>query len=250
MVAVLEADVKRLIMPELSPQAELAVLARALYTEGYDDHDVGHITYRQRDDTFLALPVEMGWNEMRASDIIRIDRDGNLLEGRWSAPPAIVLHLEFHKARPGCSVTVHQHPRYSTIWSAMGRLPAVYDQRAATLSDDEVVLYDDYEGIVEDVGAAQAAVRAVGDAKCALLRNHGVFVVGDSIAQAYTNAVTIEWRSRQAWFVEAIPGEHRTVPDFGRRTIEDSIKGYGEVVPWMWEWAVRRELGMLDSALS
>jgi ribulose-5-phosphate 4-epimerase/fuculose-1-phosphate aldolase len=240
-------------VPELSPHAELAVAARALYSEGYDDHDSGHITYRQPDDSFLALPAGVGWNEARACDVIRIDPDGRLLEGHRPPPAAITLHLEFHKIRPGCAVAVHQHPRYATIWSALGRVPAVYDQRAATLPDSAVVVYDDYQGIVSDVAAARAAARAVGNAKCALLRNHGVFVVGDSIAQAYTNAVAIEWRCRQAWFVEAIAqataGERRTVPDYGRRSIEDSISGDG-IVPGLWEWAVRRELGILDGPLT
>jgi ribulose-5-phosphate 4-epimerase/fuculose-1-phosphate aldolase len=244
------APTRRPLLPELSPHAELALLARALYREGYDDHDVGHITYRQPDDTFLAVPVELGWNEVSASDIIRIDGDGKVLEGHWTIPPAIVLHLEFHKAQPGCNVTVHQHPRYATVYSTAGKLPPVYDQRAATLPDSEIVLYDDYEGIVEEVDAARAAVAAVGTAKCALLRNHGVFIVGDSIAEAYSNAVTLEWRCRQAWMVEVLGGAKQIVPDIGRRSIENSMVRYGNVTPWMWEWAARRELGPAPDPLA
>jgi L-fuculose-phosphate aldolase len=245
----LEAPSRRALIPELSPHAEIALLARALYREGFDDHDTGHITYRQPGGTFLTVPVELGWNEVTASDIIRIDGDGTKLEGIWSAPPAILLHLEFHRSRPGTSVTIHQHPRYSTIWSTAGRLPAVYDQRSATLPDEDIVLYDDYEGIVEELPAAQAAVRAIGGAKCALLRNHGVFVVGDSIAHAYTNAVTLEWRCKQAWFATLIGGS-RTVPERGRRSIEGSTRATNGVVPWMWEWAVRRELAPVGSVLA
>ncbi len=43
-------------LPELSAHAELALLARILWREGYDDHQVGHMTYRQPDGTYLALP--------------------------------------------------------------------------------------------------------------------------------------------------------------------------------------------------
>jgi ribulose-5-phosphate 4-epimerase/fuculose-1-phosphate aldolase len=249
MVETVEAEPARARRPELSPQAEVAVLARALYAEGYNDHDTGHITYRQPDGTYLALPLELGWNEVRASDIIRIDGEGRLLEGRWSVPPPIRLHLEFHRARPGCDVTIHQHPHYATIWAALGRVPAVYDQLSAALSDADIVYYDDYTGLVSDAEAARAAVRAVGNAKCALLRNHGVFVVGESIEQAFSSAVALEWRCRQAWLVEAIPGERRTVPDYGRRAIEDSIRADG-IVPGMWPWAVRRQFGRPEPVLS
>jgi len=119
--------VSPIIMPaelqfDLTPQEEVALLGRILYREGYNDHASGHITYRQPDDTFLALPMEFGWNEACASDVIRIDIDGNLLEGKWSVPPAIGVHLEYHRAKPGRMVTVHQHPEYATIWSAAGRI--------------------------------------------------------------------------------------------------------------------------------
>ena len=118
--------------PVLSPQAELALLTRALYRAGYDDGSVGgHITYQQPDGTFLTLPEVLGWNEVRASDIIRIDHDGKTIEGIGTARPSIRLHLEFHHARPGCNVTVHYHPRFATIWSTTGRVPPAYDQRGA-----------------------------------------------------------------------------------------------------------------------
>ena len=63
-------------IPKLSARAELALLARILWREGYDDHQVGHMTFREPDGTYLALPLELGWNEVRASDVLRIDGDG------------------------------------------------------------------------------------------------------------------------------------------------------------------------------
>ena len=143
-------------MVELSPRAEIAILARALYREGWDDHDVGHITYRQEDDTLLTLPVERGWDEVRAADILRMDADGNLLEGVGGITPPILLHLEFHRAQPGTNVTVHQHPRYATIWTAAGRVPPPYDQRAAWVANDEIAFYDEYEGGVDRPEAVHA----------------------------------------------------------------------------------------------
>ena len=45
------------LMPDLSPRAELAVLARALYREGYEEHIAGHISYKQPDGTPARQPV-------------------------------------------------------------------------------------------------------------------------------------------------------------------------------------------------
>jgi L-fuculose-phosphate aldolase len=236
------------LSPQLSPHAELAILARALDRMGFDDYMVGHMTYRQPDDTLLTLPLELGWDEVTASDVIRIDESGHILEGRWTVTPAIVLHLEFHRVHPGCKVTIHQHPRYGTIWSTTGRIPPAYDQRSCALSDKQIAVYDDYEGPVDNLDATRAAVAAIGDANCALLRNHGVFLVGDSIEQSYSNAVALEWRCRQAWLAERIEGA-RTVPEQGRRMVEEYTEAIGGIAPGLWEWAVRRELGPPGSVI-
>jgi len=237
-------------IPELSPEAELALLARVLWREGYDDHQVGHMTYRQPDGTYLALPLELGWNEVCASDVLRIDGDGRLLEGKWTVPPPIILHLEYHRIHGGATVTLHHHPRFSTIWSTVGQLPPVYDQLSGLVPDERYAVYDDYDGTAEELGPVRSAVAAMGDAWCTLLRNHGVFVVGDSIAHAHLNAVTFEWRCRLAWFVHALGSTGRPMPEQGRNAIERGMARTDGISPGKWEWAVRRELGRVGDVLA
>jgi ribulose-5-phosphate 4-epimerase/fuculose-1-phosphate aldolase len=230
-----------MLIPELSPRAEVALLARALFREGYDDGIFGHMTYRQPDDTFLILPAEFGWNEARPDDILRIDIDANVLEGSGTVTPPIILHLEYHKLHTKCIWTVHQHPRYATVWSALGRIPPVYSQKGASLGDS-IGLYDDYEGSVEGRDAARSAAAAVGDKTAVLLRNHGVFVVGDDVRQVFGRAVNLEGRCRIAWQVEAVGGG-REMPEYGQQALRElSKRAFNGRSPGMWEWAVRREL--------
>ena len=68
------------LLPTLSPRAELAILARALYREGYEEHIAGHISYKQPDGTFLVNPYHLRWDEVRAKHICRIDLDGKVLK--------------------------------------------------------------------------------------------------------------------------------------------------------------------------
>lgn len=192
-------------LPPLSRRAEVALLARALFREGYDDHLAGHITYRQPDGTLLVNPWGLTWDEVTASDIMRIDLEGNVVEGRWTVTPAITLHLELHRRRDDVAVAVHNHPRWGTLWADAHRVPPVYDQTAAMMPGHPA-LHDDFTGSVDDVENARACVEALGDAGSVLLANHGVFVVGADVAQAHHRAVVLEWRCRQAWHVEAIGG--------------------------------------------
>jgi L-fuculose-phosphate aldolase len=238
-------------LPQLTPRAETALLARALYREGWDDHNVGHITHRQANDTLLTLPVERGWDEVCASDIVRMDADGTLLEGAGTITPPILLHLEFHRSNPGTNVTVHQHPQYCTVWSSTGRVPPPYDQRSAWVPTDDIALYDDYDGGVDQVEAARAAVAAIGDKPCALLRSHGAFVSGESIARTFCSATCLEWRCKQAWRVEAIGGD-KVVPSDGQGDIAAFMRSPKSVLLTanLWEWAVRRELRLDPGVLS
>ena len=203
--AVLRDSNVGVLLNSLTPREQLVALARVLHREGYDDHTTGHITYRQDDGTFLVNPLELTWAELTCSDVMVMDRDGNALEGRHTVTPAITLHTEMHRARPETRVALHGHPRYATVWACAHRVPPIYDQTSAIAGSD-VAMYSEYDGTVEDVANARGAVEALGNHDLALLANHGVFVVADSILQAYFWASTLEWRARRAWEVEQVGG--------------------------------------------
>jgi len=199
------------LLPKLTPEQELVLLARTLWREGYDDHLAGHITYRQDDGTLLCNPWLLLWEEIRPEDVIRIDLEGNLLDGRWPVPPGIPLHLALHRVRPDVTVAVHNHPPFGTVWADLQQVPTCHDQSSA-LGGGQLVLVDEYDGPVNDPGAAARAIAAMGDADLALLSNHGVFVLGSSIRAAHQRAVALEQRCRTAWHVAAV-GSGRPLPE-------------------------------------
>lgn len=179
------------LLPELTPQQTVALLCRVLFREGYNDHIAGHITVRQDDGTYLANPWELTWGEVTASDIVRLDKEGKVIEGEWNITPAINLHIDLHAARDDVHVVIHNHPQWGSVWSAAGRTPPIYDQTSA-LVDTDPVLYDEYRGTVEDTELGRAVVDALGTNKWAMLANHGVVVVGNGIRQAHLRAITLE----------------------------------------------------------
>lgn len=231
------------LLPDLTPRQELVLLARTLWREGYDDHLAGHITYRQPDGTLLCNPWLLLWEELRPEDVLRIDPDGNVLEGDWPVPLGIPLHLALHQARDDVTVAVHHHPRFGTVWADAQRLPGCFDQSSA-LGGGELVLMDEYDGPVNDRGSAARAVAAMGHADLALLANHGVFVLAGSVRAAHQRAVALEQRCRHAWQVEALGGG-RELPEPARSLFAGSD---GEGFIGFWEAMARREL-RLDPTL-
>ncbi len=118
---------RRPLLPVLTSRQELALLCRTLHREGYDDHIAGHITIAEPDGTFLVNPWELAWDELTASDIIRVDAAGQVIEGDWNVTPAIGLHLAVHQRRDDLRVVIHNHSRWGSVWAAVGRIPPVYD---------------------------------------------------------------------------------------------------------------------------
>jgi L-ribulose-5-phosphate 4-epimerase len=225
------------LLPDLDPRVEMVLLARTLWREGYDDHLAGHITYNLGDGTLLCNPWLLTWEEFGPDDVIRIDHDGNVVEGDWPAPLGIPLHLELHKARPGVKVAMHNHPRYGTVWSDLPGVPPRHDQ-SSVLGGGVTVLVDEYGGGVSDTNLAAAAVAAMGDADIAVLAHHGVFVLGGSVRAVHQRAVAFEQRSRAAWMVKVAGGG----PEMHPAVLARFEQSDGEGFIGFWEAMARREL--------
>ena len=235
------------LLPDLSEKEELVLLARTLWREGYNDHLAGHITCNLGDGTLLCNPWLITWDELRPSQVIRIDLEGRVVEGDWPAPLGIPLHLELHRLRPDTRWALHNHPLYGTVWSDMGEVPPAMDQSSA-LGGGRLALVSDYGGAVNDRDAARRAVEAMGDAELALLAGHGVFVLGGSARAVHQRAVALEQRCQRAWHVRAAGGPLVSpLPDW---FTDRMARSDGEGFIGFWEAMVRAELradpGVLD----
>jgi len=233
------------LLPELTDRQALVVLARTLWREGYDDHLAGHITIRQDDGTLLCNPWLLTWDELRPEHVIRIDLDGNVLEGDWPAPLGIPLHLSLHKLRHDVVVAVHSHPRYGTAWADAGRVPEVLDQSSG-LGGGRLVLVDEYEGAVNDMSTAESACRAMGDADLALLAGHGVFVLASSVRAAHQRCVALEQRCRHAWNAEVLGGGRPLAPAIAERMLQSDGNGFHGFWEAMARQVLREDPTLLD----
>ena len=200
-------------MPDLSPREELVLLARTLWREGYDDHLAGHITYRQSDGTFLCNPWLLLWEELRPDDLLVIDLEGNRLEGDWPVPLGIPLHLELHRQRRRRRGGRAQPP---PVRHGLGRPgPGAADATTRARPSGAVSWWwsTSTRGRSTRRDSAAKAVSAMGSADMALLANHGVFVLGNSVRAVHQRAVALEQRCRRAWQVESLGGgTPRSVP--------------------------------------
>jgi ribulose-5-phosphate 4-epimerase/fuculose-1-phosphate aldolase len=176
---------------EMDERQKLACLHRVLAGIGFNENMAGHVTVADATGDLWASPWGMWWDEVRASDVVRVGADGDVVEGQWDVSPAIFLHTGIHRQRPDARVIVHNHPYHATLLATMGRLPDITHQ-AACMFDGSMALVDEYEGQVLDADAGAWLADRVGDADGIVLSSHGVIVIGTSIEEATYRAATFE----------------------------------------------------------
>lgn len=235
---------KRALLPAISDKAAVALMCRMLFNEGWNEHIAGHITFRLSDGNFLTNPWELAWDELTASDIVTLDANGKILDSDWNVTPALGLHMQLHAARPDVHVVIHNHAHWSGIWANMHKVPPIYDQTGAHVSGD-LPLYNEYEGRFDNHDATAAAVKALGDAKWALLANHGSLVVAKDLRQAHLRTITLEWRCKRAYEVLLGGGGVAMKQEEADKVSITDTNGF----PFLWEAMARREIKADPSVL-
>ena len=135
---------------------------------------------------FLLNAYGLHWSEVTASNLLALDDKGNVLEGEGEAErTAFTIHSRIHLANPKAACVLHTHMPYATALTLTepGRLEMV-EQNALRFADD--IAYDDsYNGLVLDAAEGDRLARVLGSKRVLFLANHGVIVVGPTVAEAY-----------------------------------------------------------------
>ena len=126
---------RHLTLPPWSLRQKIALTCRILAAEGHEFALAGQITARgDRPGTYWMLSFGLGFDEARASNLVLVDDDLQLLEGDGMVNPSNRFHLWIYRRRPNVNAIVHTHPPYCSalLWSASRWLPPTWIPRCST----------------------------------------------------------------------------------------------------------------------
>ncbi len=161
-----------------------------------------HITMRVpgADDQFLINEYGLGYDEVKASNLVKIDLDGNVVgEGNPRINIAgYVIHSAVHGARHDVNCVMHTHTPYGMAVSALeeGLLPLQQD----TYRFYDRVAYHEFEGIAVDTDECERLVTDLGNKNAMIMRNHGLLTAGRTVAEAWT----LMWQLERACMVQVL----------------------------------------------
>lgn len=228
-------------------RVELAACYRLVAEFGWDDLIFTHISVRipGPEHHFLINPYGMMFDEITASDLIKIDQNGNKLQ---DTPHSVnhagfIIHSCIHEARHDVGCIIHTHTRAGVAVSAQknGILP-ISQQSTYVLSS---LAYHDYEGVAVREDEQPRLQQDLGEATFLVLRNHGLLTVGKTVADAFLSMYALETTCQiqlaaQSGGSELIHIESKIVS-----SITEAVKTQGVNGSIVWQ-ALLRKLDRID----
>jgi ribulose-5-phosphate 4-epimerase/fuculose-1-phosphate aldolase len=176
-------------------QARVDLAAAFRMAERLDLHEgvCNHFSIMLPGRKFLINPKGLHFSRITASSIILMDEQGKTLEGNGRPPrTGHSIHTRVHVRHPNAKVVLHLHAPYTTAICAIdgGRLEMCHQNSARFYG--EIAYDDDFGGIAVDTNEGDRMAEVMGDKRILFLANHGVVVVGNSVAQAFDDFYYLE----------------------------------------------------------
>lgn len=187
----------------------------------------GNVSGRDPETNLVVIkPSGVLYDDMTPEDMVVVDLDGNVVEGKLKPSVDTATHLYVYKHRSDVNGIVHTHSPYATSFAALGRsipvyLTAIADEFGCAIP---VGPYAKIGG--EEIG--KAIVEHIGDSPAILMKNHGVFTIGNTPEAALKAAVMVEDTAKTV-HLALLLGTPDVIPDEEvKRAHERYLTKYGQ----------------------
>ena len=179
----------------------------------------GNVSGIDRETGLVVIkPSGLPYDGMKAEDMVVLDLDGRVVEGKWKPSSDTPTHLELYKAFPGCGGIVHTHSRWATTFAQAGRdIPAMgtthgdyfYGDIPCTRKMTPGEIAGEYEKETGLVITKTFRGRDPMEIPAVLVHSHGPFTWGKDPEEAVHSAIVLEEVAFMAWHTLAL------APDLG-----------------------------------
>ena len=212
---------------EWDARVELAALYRLVALYGWDDLVFTHISVRvpSEPEHFLLNPYGLLFDEICASDLVKIDLEGNKVsETNYNVNAAgFTIHSAVHSSGSNNHAVIHTHSNDGVAVAAQedGLLPI--SQHAMVIRDD--CAYHDYEGIALNLDERERLIDDLGKKHCLILKNHGLLTTGGTVDEALWAFLSMD-RCCQSQILAESVGQMERIPDDVAQLTKSQVGSY------------------------
>lgn len=146
-----------------------------------------------RDDVFLVNPYGLAFSEITASSLLVCDFHGNVVAGEGTPEAtAFHIHARLHMKHPRAAAAFHTHMPNATALAMLEGPPLVWAGQTALKFYGRTAVDENYNGLALDEAEGDRIAAAMGEADIVFMKNHGVMVVGPTIAEAWDDLYYLE----------------------------------------------------------
>lgn len=219
-------------MDERQARIDLAAAFRWIARLGWHEAVSNHFSLAVGEGgaPFLIQPRGRHFSRVRASELLKIDAEGRVLEGDGPPDPsALHIHRSIHRNVPAARCILHTHMPYATALTCVegGRLEPV-SQNA--LKFHERIAYDaDFPGMALDDDEGDRLSRVLADKPVLFMGNHGVTVVGRDVVEAFDRLYFLEKACEAQVLAQSTGNPLRRVDDEIARVTRDQWESYPDL---------------------
>ncbi|MFL6692208.1 MAG: class II aldolase/adducin family protein [Ramlibacter sp.] len=220
----------KMLPDEWAARVQLAACYRIFDMLGWTEMIYNHITVRLPDSVtggqkqFLINPFGLHYSEVTASNLLKIDVQGNKLDDNpWPVNPAgFTVHSAIHENIPDAHCVMHTHTTNGLAVACTAGGLAQNNFYSAQLHG--LVAYHDFEGITIHADEAPRLLKNIGDKPAVILRNHGLLSWGRTLPLAFVRLWTLQ-RACDVQVAQAALGPATPVPEHvAAKTVADSFQ--------------------------
>jgi ribulose-5-phosphate 4-epimerase/fuculose-1-phosphate aldolase len=233
---------------EWEARVELACAYRVFDRLGWHSLIYNHITLRLPgpERHFLINPFGLMYREVTASNLIKVDIDGNKLSpSPWEVWEAgYVVHSSVHRVREDVRCVMHTHTTAGIAVACQkdGLIPL----DLTSLLYTGRIAYHALEGITTDRAECARIAADLGDKNVMILRNHGLLTCGPTVADAFQEMYQLEQACRIQLAAQQSGVALNYPPDeIGKKTAVTSSTGMARLNALQWA-AMRRWMEETD----
>jgi ribulose-5-phosphate 4-epimerase/fuculose-1-phosphate aldolase len=222
---------------ERQARMDLAAAHRLAVMHGLNEGIFNHLTLTVpgATDRYYQIPFGLHWSEVTASSFMEVGFDGKVVQGSGHVEQSCYcIHMPIHRGVPRAKCVMHTHMPFA---SALTRLA---DPRLKPIGQTEIgmmrtIAYDEaYTGPAFDPAEGERLAGLFGDKRVLFMANHGIAVIGESVARAYDLLYYVE-RAAQVQLYAMWTGQQlKELPAaIVEKTMRDySAPVYGGMPPW------------------
>ena len=172
---------------------EICEVGHVLYQLGFVAANDGNISVKISENEYYCTPTGVSKRVLTPDMIIKVDRNGNKLEGKLNPSSEIKMHMRVYQERPDVNAVVHAHPPIATAFTVAGVDLDQYILPEAVLTIGEVPTCE--YGTPSTMEIPDSLDPYIQNHDAFLLRNHGALTVGCNLTKAFFVMEEVEFNA-------------------------------------------------------